>query len=504
MGLSGVKSRVSRTIMQWSLRLKGWRAVLIRMALLTSLWLVVAFVFATEFYLSARGGPVKIPWSAAVGSAFRDWYPWVLLSPGAVILAGRFRFDRGEWRRSLAIHAAACVLFTLAYQGLLILAYPRPYLLSTGGMVGVSSGADVGPPGLPPPDVVAGVTSALPIASPDVSVFGEAGGVGFSARSNAVVFRRENIFNIGAGPASLPPEADTVFVRRTEGPPPADGGTPGVGSGFHIDFRTFGSVNLWQSFLHMAALRTQFTVPIYLCIVCVCWVIGHFQESGEREHRTLELETRLTKANLQALKMQLQPHFLFNTLNSISSLVHENPGVADDMIASLSQFLRTTLDVSAKNEVPLRTELEFVDRYLEIQQIRFGDRLRVCREIDPAVIDALVPPLILQPLVENAIRYGIESRETGGTVTICAQREGDVLRLEIVDDGEGFSGGQMLEPGNGIGLSNTKARLQELYGARHQLKITANNPTGARVKIEIPFKFSTKKKLTHEYSSAHC
>jgi LytS/YehU family sensor histidine kinase len=240
----------------------------------------------------------------------------------------------------------------------------------------------------------------------------------------------------------------------------------------------------------MAMLRTQFTIPIYLCIVCVCWVMGYFQENSERERRTIELEARLTQANLQALKMQLQPHFLFNTLNSISSLVHENPDAADDMIASLSQFLRTTLDLSSRDEVPVRTELEFVDRYLEIQQARFGDRLRIRRVIDSSVMEALVPPLMLQPLVENAIRYAIECRENGGTVTIRALSEGNVLRVEIADDGEVFGGVQVLGTGSGIGLSNTKARLQELYGEKHQFKVIPNSPTGACVKIEIPFRLS--------------
>src|SRR5262249_53296070 len=109
------------------------------------------------------------------------------------------------------------------------------------------------------------------------------------------------------------------------------------------------SIGRWTQFLHRAILKTQFTLPIYWCVVCICWVFNYFQESSERERRTLELETRLTQANLQALKMQLQPHFLFNTLNAISSLIHDNPKVADDMVHSLSQFLRTTLDLSAKN-----------------------------------------------------------------------------------------------------------------------------------------------------------
>jgi hypothetical protein len=113
----GVKSGVVRAITHWRLKQKGWRAALIKMALLTALWLVVTFVFATEFFLSARGGPIKISWTAAAASAFRDWSPWILLSPVAVILAGKFRFDRDTWRRSLVIHIAACIFSTIAYQG---------------------------------------------------------------------------------------------------------------------------------------------------------------------------------------------------------------------------------------------------------------------------------------------------------------------------------------------------------------------------------------------------
>jgi sensor histidine kinase YesM len=156
-------------------------------------------------------------------------------------------------------------------------------------------------------------------------------------------------------------------------------------------------------------------------------------------------------------------------------------------VGSLSQFLRMTLDMSSENEVPLRKELDFVARYLEIQQVRFGDRLRVRREIDLQNMNALVPPLILQPLVENAIRYGIESRETGGTVTIRAARDGDVLKMEVADDGEGFKEIQLRSERTGIGLSNTRHRLQELYGDKHQFRLTSNHPTGACVKLEIPF-----------------
>jgi hypothetical protein len=132
--------------MQWILKQRGWRAVLIRMALLTALWLAVAFVFATELYLAEHGGPLKIPWTVAASSAFRDWCPWILLSPIAVILAGRFRFGRDTWRRSLIVHFAGCIFLTIAYQGLLTLAPAAPYFFSAGGVFGITSTTDVAPP----------------------------------------------------------------------------------------------------------------------------------------------------------------------------------------------------------------------------------------------------------------------------------------------------------------------------------------------------------------------
>jgi two-component sensor histidine kinase len=458
--------------MQWTLNQKRWRALLIRTAMFTALWLVVAFVFATEFYLSARGMPVNISWRDAALSASRVWFPWVLLSPIAVILAERFRFDRGTWRRSLVIHLAACVFLTIAYAGLLYLAQPALFILSTGGVDGgIGIVSTNGPMSSGKPGFGDSIQSVGPPPMPP-----------FPGSPNTVIFAPGKLHTGVGPPMEMSTNLGPVTVGRGEGLPPLPPPAGGVG------FLNFRAVNKWTQFFHLAMVRTQFTVPIYLCIICICWVINHFQETSERERRTLELETRLTQANLQALKMQLQPHFLFNTLNAISSLIHENPKVADDMVGSLSQFLRTTLDVASENEVPLRSELKFVDRYLEIQQARFGDRLRVRRELDSNAMDALVPPLILQPLVENAIRHGIESRETGGTVTIQAVREGDLLRLQIFDDGEGFKGGQLLEIQNGIGLSNTKTRLQELYGDKHQFKLTANQPAGACVKIEIPFR----------------
>lgn len=471
--------------MQWLLKQKGGRGAVVKMSLLTALWLVVTFVFAAEIYLSTRGGPIKISWAIAASNAFHDWFPWILLSPVAVVLAGKFRFGRGAWGRSLIVHFAACLLFTAAYEGLLTAANTDHIFLAPDG-VGIAA---AGGSGAPLPDQSGG------FAGDFVTAFGPA-----TTPPNAVFLERGVVLRNGAGAISFPVDSNAFAIRA--GIP---AGLPPPTNGLRVIFGSSFRSSRWTRFLHLAMMRTQFTIPIYWCIVCICWAVGHFQEAGERERRTLELEARLTQANLQALKMQLQPHFLFNTLNAISSLIHESPKAADDMIGSLSQFLRTTLELSAKNEISLRAELDFLARYTEIQRTRFGERLKIQNDIEPGVLDALVPPLILQPLVENAIRHGIESRECGGTVTIRASKKDTTLLLEISDDGEGFSGGQLLRPANGVGLSNTGARLQALYGERHQLALTANQPNGASVKIEVPFRLpQPNSRNGYEHSNTDC
>jgi two-component sensor histidine kinase len=402
----------------WNWIRDGWRKLLVRTAVLTAFWLLLAFIVATEFYFMARSGPVDVTWAKAAIEPLRDWLPWILLSPVVVAMADLVRFERQIWKQSLFIHLAACAIVAVAYETLLTTILPRP----------------------------------------DIRMF--------TAAAPSIARTSKSSDNMMV--------TEDRIVAPTLGP---------VGAGL-----VYPRTSFWRSLLHRAALRTQFTAPIYWCIVCFCWVLNHFQETRERERRALELEKRLTQANLQALKMQLQPHFLFNTLNAISSLIHENPKAADDMLCALSQFLRMNLAVSSKNEVALQQELDFVDRYLEIQQTRFGERLRINRQIDPSVKAAMVPPLILQPLVENAIRHGLESRETGGTVTIRASRDNGTLRLEISDDGEGFKGGKLFAASEGIGLSNTKARLSELYGENHEFRLMVNKPSGARVTIAIPYR----------------
>jgi len=185
--------------------------------------------------------------------------------------------------------------------------------------------------------------------------------------------------------------------------------------------------------------------------------------------------------------MQLHPHFLFNTLHAISTLVYKDPKGADEMIANLSELLRATLDTSDQQEIPLRKELDLLERYLEIQQVRFGDRLRIRKEVDPQTLDASVPTLILQPLVENSIKHGIEPRPGPGEIVIGAHRRGTALQLSVRDNGNGVEE-HPAKDGSGIGLSNTRARLEQLYGKEAKLTLSRPSNGGCSVELELPFR----------------
>jgi two-component system LytT family sensor kinase len=227
---------------------------------------------------------------------------------------------------------------------------------------------------------------------------------------------------------------------------------------------------------------------IYWMILFAVHALDYYRRYREGELKASRLEGQLAQAQLQALKMQLHPHFLFNTLHAISALVHKDPEVADRMIARLSDLLRLTLDNVGVQEVPLRQELEFLDRYLDIEQQRFQDRLEVHMEIDSRTLDAMVPNLILQPLVENAIRHGIAQRSSAGRVEIRAKREDSLLRLEVRDDGSGLpeESGETLK--EGIGLGNTRTRLQQLYGTTHRFELSNAPNGGLVVSLMIPFR----------------
>jgi two-component sensor histidine kinase len=242
------------------------------------------------------------------------------------------------------------------------------------------------------------------------------------------------------------------------------------------------------SFVLGAQLRSIFDLDflIYWGVLGAGFAFSYYHKYREGELRGVELQAQLAQAQLQALKMQLQPHFLFNTLNAVAALVRKNENkAATDMLAGLSDLLRLSLENVGAQEISLKQELEFLQRYLEIERIRFKDRLQVQMHIAPETLDASVPNLILQPLVENAIRHGIASRSAAGLIEIRAEREGERLCLQIKDNGPGLLNGEPIN--RGVGLSNTMARLQRLYGTAQSLVFNNAPEGGAVVTLEIPF-----------------
>ncbi len=219
----------------------------------------------------------------------------------------------------------------------------------------------------------------------------------------------------------------------------------------------------------------------------VFWLLAGVGHAAYFARAAREREIRLARAQLHALQAQLHPHFLFNALNTVSACVHRDPHAAERMIARLSELLRGTLHTTATHEVPLAEELRLLESYLEIEQARFEDRLRVRWSIDPASRDARVPHLILQPLVENAVKHGIAPRSAPGTVEVSAARENGTLHVEVRDDGVGVPAGFAWETRAGVGLANTRARLRTLYGDRHAFALEGVPGGGVAVRISIPF-----------------
>jgi two-component system LytT family sensor kinase len=252
--------------------------------------------------------------------------------------------------------------------------------------------------------------------------------------------------------------------------------------------RALGRPYLFANSLRHAVNNYTEGMGIYLLLAFLVYAYSYYQRYRQGELRASQLETQLSQAQLQALKMQLHPHFLFNTLHSISALLNQDKEGARKMISRLGDFLRLTLENSGTQEVTLKEEMEFLRCYLEIERIRFQDRLTTRVEVDPKALDTLVPNLILQPIVENAIRHGIAPRSTPGEIEIRAKQEDGFLRIRIRDNGSGLPTNRSTESlfQKGLGLANTVSRLNGLYGARHHFAI-ANDPGGGlAVTIEIP------------------
>jgi len=256
--------------------------------------------------------------------------------------------------------------------------------------------------------------------------------------------------------------------------------------------------------IHLAPWNGVFTLQLvrnalggmYLWGWLIYWVIlggwlalNYYERFVTSELRRERLERRFSEARLNNLRLQLDPHFLFNALNTVSSQLERDPRLARRMIEHLGDLLRLSLDSKDRQEVTLTEELAFLDHYLAIQRIRFGDHLRIETDVAPDVRHAAVPSLILQPLVENAVRHGLASRAGGGTVTISARPDGDRLEIRVQDDGVGLPKGWQLETGAGVGLSVTRERIAELHpNGSSRFTVTSRFSGGTNVDISLPLR----------------
>jgi signal transduction histidine kinase len=255
-----------------------------------------------------------------------------------------------------------------------------------------------------------------------------------------------------------------------------------------------------KSLRGILANRTHYNLAVYAVTVCAWYAWDYYRKLRERERQAAELAAQLAQAQLQALRMQLNPHFLFNALNAVSSLMLKDVVAANKMISRLGDLLRLTLEKSDQQEVALQQEIEFLRRYLEIEQIRFGDRLQLKIDLAPSTLEAAVPNLILQPLVENAVRYAIEPREAAGQIELHSVRDNGRLVLQVSDNGPGVTAETTPtaktsnDTRERIGLNNTRERLRKLYGENQQFDLTGNAMGGLTASLSIPFKIAATAK----------
>jgi len=228
-----------------------------------------------------------------------------------------------------------------------------------------------------------------------------------------------------------------------------------------------------------------FDMVVYFFIAAVIYVIRYAAESRRREIASAQLAATLARTQLNALQNQLQPHFLFNTLNSILALVHDDPAKASLMIRRLSELLRYCLATAEVPEVPLSDEVEFAKAYLEIQKIRFEDRLDVTFAVDADTLESLVPSFILQPLIENAVKFSLDDDSRVARIVVGASRRNGYVELTVTDNGPGIRTGD-LEMSSGVGVRTTEARLRQLYGADHRIQFNTADGGGTRASVSIP------------------
>jgi len=237
----------------------------------------------------------------------------------------------------------------------------------------------------------------------------------------------------------------------------------------------------------------------YWVIIGICYLFDYYKQIRAHELKTVQMETQLARAQLEVLKSQLQPHFLFNTLHTITGLMFKNVNLANKMITQLSDLLRFSLEMTDLQEIRLQKEIEFIEIYLNIQKTRFKDRLKVEMDIEPETLDATVPSMILQPIVENAIKHGISPHKKNGKLKIVSRNDNGSLILEVHDNGKGIDLKKENNLNNGVGISNTVERLKQLYPEMYSFEMDRSSEGGIAVQIKIPFKLFEDSYLSDDF-----
>lgn len=409
-----------------------------------------------------RIGPDEVKsWSTRLHETFAlarlnsPWaFAWILLAPYILWVGVRFSFENARWGSRLAILLGAGAAFIAASQWLstrLAAGQKMVVMVNFQSDTSIGNGPKVaewldGP-------AVQVVTNRL--VSNHFTKVMVAGGASFPAGAGDWEFATKGM--ISNLPANLPP----MFTRRLTDLPPV--GPKRIGH--------------WSAALDGLA---------YVALIGLAHAGVFHRRYREREKQAALLASQLTDARLRALQAQLQPHFLFNSLNGIATLLRRDPAKAEEMLVSLSELLRIALSSSNRQEIPLREEMDFLGRYLAIQKMRFGERLQVSENIEPAAMDCLVPALLLQPLVENAIRHGLEPSGRSGNLRIAAARNGESLKLTVEDNGVGLRAGETNR--GGVGLANVRERLATLHGPAQEFELAERPEGGVTVKIRIPIR----------------
>ncbi len=415
-------------------------------------------------------------WFQLADVNFRGAYPWILLAPYVVWVAWRFPLERGRWRTGLPVQLLAATLFTATAWALTSQVESRQISV----VVMTHQDHPGGPPWLGESNLPPAMTRAFshvqnllspedePLSNRFLGAFGPLLKIE-SAPGTILEVKTENRLILSNGMATREalelsglPGGQTNSITRQEAKWSAKRRTSPKPFSLFLDLLAYGALAGSAHAVHF------------------------YRQLREREQRALQLESHLAKAQLNALHSQLHPHFLFNALNAVATLIRHDPEAALDTLTSFSDLLRLALSQSTKQEVPLREDLRFLERYVEIQQVRLGGRLSFAAEVEPAAMLCAVPALLLQPLVENAIRHGIEPSPQAGEVRLAVWREGERLCFRVTDNGVGLNSA----PGHpaGIGLANLRARLELLYSTHQNLELRARPEGGVEARIEIPWR----------------